>query len=53
MKKALEGLDGVSKAKISFKEKRGEVSFDSTKVNEKVIVEKVNQVGFRATVMEK
>ncbi len=53
VKKALEGLDGVAKASVSFLEKRGEVSYDPEKVNEKEIVNKVNKIGIRAKVIEK
>ena len=53
VKKALEGLEGVEKANISFREKRGEVFFDPDKVTETDMVKKVKQIGFRATVLEK
>ena len=53
VKKALEGLEGVEKASVSFLEKRGEVSYDPEKVTEKEIVNKVNKIGFRAKVIEK
>ncbi len=53
IKKALEGLEGVEKAKVSFLKKRGEVFFDPEKVSEKEIIDKVNQTGFRANVIEK
>jgi copper chaperone CopZ len=53
IKKALEGLEGVEKAKVSFLKKRGEVFFDPEKVSEKEIIDKVNQTGFRAIVIEK
>jgi len=52
IKRALEGLEGVEKADISFSKKRGEVLFDPEKVNEKNIVNKVNEVGFKAKVIE-
>jgi len=42
----------VEKADISFSKKRGEVLFDPEKVNEKNIVNKVNEVGFKAKVIE-
>ena len=53
VKKALEGLEGVEKASVSFLENRGEVSYDPEKVTEKEIVNKVNKIGFRAKVIEK
>ncbi len=39
--------------KISFFRKRGEVFFDPEKVSVSEIVNKVNQIGFRAKVIEK
>jgi len=52
IKKALEGLEGVDRADISYKTKRGEVFFDPDKVSETAIVEKVNQIGFKAKVID-
>ena len=52
IRKALEGLDGVEKASISFSKKRGEVFFDPDKVSGAVIVNKVNEIGFSAKVIE-
>lgn len=52
IRKALEGLEGVEKASVSFKEKRGEVFYDPDKVSEKEIVGKVNQIGFKAEAIE-
>jgi len=52
IRKALEGLDGVEKARVSFSKGKGEVYFDSAKVSEKDIVDRVNQTGFRAKVIE-
>ncbi len=43
----------MEKVSISFWRKRGEVFFDSEKVSETEIVNKVNQVGFKAKVIEK
>jgi copper chaperone CopZ len=53
IRKALEGLEGVEKASISYSKKEGEVFFDPDMVTEKEIVNKVNEVGFRAKVIEK
>lgn len=52
IKKALEGLEGVEKATVNYKEKRGEVSYDPDKVGETDIINKVKQVGFMAKVLE-
>ena len=53
IKKALEGLEGVDKANVSYKTKRGVVFFDPDKVSETGILNKVNQIGFKAKVIEK
>ena len=53
IRKALEGLDGVEKASIRYSKGKGEVYFDPAKVSEKKIVDRVNQTGFRAKVIEK
>ncbi len=52
VKKALEGLEGVEKATVSYRKKRGEVSYDPDKVGETDIINKVKQVGFMAKVVE-
>ena len=52
IKKALEGLDGVEKATVSFEKKRGEVSYNPGKVGETDIINKVKEVGFMAKVLE-
>jgi len=52
IKRALEGLEGVEKASVSFLKKRGEVIFDPNKVSETVIVNKVNEIGFSAKVIK-
>lgn len=50
--KALEGLDGVKQAKVSYANKRGEVRYDPAKITPKQIEDKVNQIGFKAKLME-
>ena len=52
VKKALEGLEGVEKATVSFEEKKGEVSYNPEKVGEADIINKVKEVGFMAKVLE-
>ncbi len=52
IKKALERLEGIEKANISFKKKRGDVFFDPDKVSEAGIVNKVNRIGFKAKVID-
>ncbi len=53
IKSTLEGLEGVEKVRVSFEKKRGEVFFDPDKVSETEIVNKVNQIGFKAKMIEK
>jgi copper chaperone CopZ len=53
IKKALEGLEGVGKANISYSKKKGEVFFDPDNVTEQEIVNKVTQIGFKAKVSKK
>lgn len=52
IKKALEGLEGVEKAKVSFEEKRGEVTYNPKKVGTTDIIKKVKEVGFMAKILE-
>jgi copper chaperone CopZ len=42
----------VEKVSISFKAKRAEVFFDPNKANETEMVNRVNQIGFKAKVVE-
>jgi len=42
----------VEKADLSFSKKRGEILFDPEKVSEAGIVNKVNEIGFSAKVIE-
>jgi len=42
----------VEEASISFSKKSGEVVFDPEKVSEEKIVKKVNELGFKAMVVE-
>ena len=42
----------MEKASISFLRKRGEVSYDPDTVSEKQIVDKVNQIGFKAKMIK-
>ncbi len=52
IEKALEGLEGVEKVSISFFKSKGEVYFDPDKVSADEIVNKVNQIGFKAKLIE-
>ena len=48
MRRALEGLDGVRKAKVSFGKKEAVVYFEEGKVTMDEMVRAVARVGFRA-----
>ena len=50
VKKALDGLKGVSRADVSFRTKEAVVVFDPAQVSVEQIVEVVQQAGFRASV---
>ncbi|MFC1823265.1 metal-binding (seleno)protein [Thermodesulfobacteriota bacterium] len=52
IKAALEELDGVHSARVSFKTKRGEVSFDPSMMSKARIVKKISEIGFKAEVIE-
>jgi copper chaperone CopZ len=48
VKKALEGLKGVSRADVSFRTKEAVVGFDPGQVNVEQMIDVVNRLGFRA-----
>lgn len=48
MRKALEGLDGVERAEVSFGEKEAVVHFDEDKTTIQAMLDAVSEVGFRA-----
>jgi len=48
VRRALEGLDGVKKAEVSFREKEAVVYFEKGKVTVDEMVRAVTRVGFRA-----
>jgi Cu+-exporting ATPase len=52
IKTALEGLEGVEKACINSETQPGAVNFDPHEVSDTVIINKVNQIGFSAKVIE-
>ena len=49
MRRALEGLNGVKKAEVSFSEKEAIVYFEEGKVTVNEMVGAVGKVGFGAT----
>jgi len=52
VKKALEGLKGVSRADVSFREKEARVTYDPARVSVDRMIEAVQQAGFRASVKQ-
>ncbi|MFQ5851895.1 MAG: hypothetical protein ACE5JU_15090 [Candidatus Binatia bacterium] len=51
MRRALVGLDGVRKAKVSFRRRRAIVYYEASKVSVGEMVQAVGRVGFRAIEM--
>ncbi len=49
VKKALEGLDGVKKADVSFSKAEAVVYFEEGKATVKEMIRVISSVGFRAT----
>ncbi len=49
MRRALEGLEGVKKADVSFSKKEAAVFFEEGKANIDEMVRAVGRVGFRAS----
>ena len=47
VKRALEGLKGVSRAEVSFRNKEARVSFDPALVSVEQLLEAVKKAGFR------
>jgi copper chaperone CopZ len=49
VKRALEGLSGVSRADVSFRKKEAVVTFDPAQVRVAQMIEAVRRAGFRAS----
>lgn len=49
VKRALEGLEGVQRAEVSFRDKEARVTFEPTEVTVDQLIEAINRVGFRAS----
>lgn len=49
VKRALEGLKGVHRADVSFRDKEARVAFEPTQVTVEQLIEAVNRSGFRAS----
>lgn len=50
VKRALEGLEGVQRADVSFRDKEARVWFDQGQVTVEQLIEAVERGGFRASV---
>lgn len=49
VKRALEGLKGVQRADVSFRDKEARVTFEPTQITVAQLIEAVKQSGFRAS----
>jgi copper chaperone CopZ len=49
VKRALEGLKGVGRADVSFRDKEARVTFDPAQVTVHQLIEAVERAGFRAS----
>jgi Cu+-exporting ATPase len=52
VKKALEGLKGVTRADVSLRAKEAVVTFDPEKVTVPQMIETIHRLGFRAALKE-
>lgn len=52
VKRALEGLKGVSRAEVSFRDKEARVSFDPAAVTVEQLVRAIERAGFRGSVKQ-
>lgn len=48
LEKVLNNVDGVESAKVSLEEKKADIKYDETQVNEKELIEVVEDAGFKA-----
>ena len=48
LEKVLNNVDGVEGAKVSLEEKKADIKYDETQVNEKELIEVVEDAGFKA-----
>jgi copper chaperone CopZ len=49
VKRALEGLKGVQRADVSFRDKEARVTFEPAEVTVDQLIDAVNRSGFRAS----
>ena len=50
VKRALEGLEGVERADVSFRDKEARVAYDPARVTVEQMIDAVSRAGFRASV---
>ena len=48
LEKVLNNVDGVESAKVSLEEKKADIKYDETQVNEKELIDVVEDAGFKA-----
>ena len=48
LEKVLNNVDGVESAKVSLEEKKADIKYDEAQVNEKELIEAVEDAGFKA-----
>ena len=47
LEKVLNNVDGVESAKVSLEEKKADIKYDETQVNEKELIEAIEDAGFK------
>ena len=47
LEKVLNNVDGVESAKVSLEEKKADIKYDESQVNEKQLIEAVEDAGFK------
>jgi copper chaperone CopZ len=52
VKRALEGLKGVQRADVSFRDKEARVTFEPAEVTVEQLIDSVNRSGFRASLKQ-
>lgn len=52
VKRALEGLNGVQRADVSFRDKEARVMFEPAEVTVDQLIDAVNRSGFRASLRQ-
>lgn len=52
LKKALNNVEGVTKAEVSFEQKQAVVTFDDTKTKAEKLVEATTSAGYPATIVK-